>query len=159
MQFAVENLHVSYIFVVGHTRCGGVAAALRAASPGNHPNAVLGGWLTNLAKLAQEHDLVYPEPADEQKLADNMAKLTKLNITDAMERVRSFVEGWRVGSDENRAAAPETKALAIVGLVYNLDTGMLEEVGQRLQVRALQRKVTRGFEECSEEISVAGCTC
>ena len=50
MQFAVENLHVSYVFVVGHTQCGGVAAALRdahppeAEKPKHARNAALGDW-------------------------------------------------------------------------------------------------------------------
>lgn len=162
VQFAVENLHVSYVFVVGHTRCGGVAAALRAVS-GNRPNTVLGDWLANLTQLARDHGLVYPEPADETKLAENIDKLTEINILDAMERVKSFIEGWRIGSDESRATALESKAsksVTIVGLVYNLETGRMGEVGQRIQVQAFQRKVTRGFEECSEEISVgAECTC
>lgn len=141
VQFAVQNLHVSYVFVVGHTQCGGVAAALRAASSDQPRNAVLGDWLGNLTALAKDQKLKYP---------DDLAELIEMNITDAMNRVGHFVD-----PDEDEATvykAGESKSITIVGLEYNLETGRLREVGQRILVQALQRKVTPGFEECSEVI-------
>ena len=149
VQFAVQNLHVSYIFVVGHTKCGGVAAALRATVSNKPKNAVLGDWLANLTALAIKNGLDYPE--DKVKLAENIAKLTQKNVENAMDQVGEFIKELRIGTDENETTAyGPTRLVTIVGLVYNLHTGRLEEVGRRIKVNVAQRDVTRGWEECSE---------
>lgn len=145
VQFAVQNIHVSHVFVVGHTRCGGVDAALRAAGTRTRRNAVLGEWLANLTQLARDLGLEYPQ---------GRAELTVANVKSAMSQVKEFIVGLRVGPDEDLARyLPVPKSVTIVGMVYDLETGILGEVGQRIEVGALRRKVTAGMEECSEEIS------
>ena len=161
----MENLHVSYVFVVGHTQCGGVAAALRDAHPPDSVkpkharNAALGDWLADLTSLAVRHGIYYPGPDDKAKLAERLAALTQRNVTNAMEQVKGFIERWKDAADERQASTSDSKWVTIVGLVYDLETGVLGEVDQRIQAQAFQRKVTARYEECSEELSEAECTC
>ena len=143
----MENLHVPYVAVVGHTKCGGVTAALKDATPPClRQNPVLGGWLANLTQLAKDLGLTYP---------DGLAELTEENVKNAMRQVKDYIEGLRVSPSEDLSGRMEPLAMVtIVGMVYNLETGDLGEVGDRLVVGVCRRKVTPGVEEYSEEISL-----
>lgn len=62
LTYAVNNLGVEHVAVVGHTFCGGAAACHRAAvspepSSGTSTSTALGRWLEPMTTLARDLDL------------------------------------------------------------------------------------------------------
>lgn len=130
----MEELHVPYVAVVGHTDCGGVKAALRdATSPHQKPGA-LGGWLANLTQLAKKLGLDSHPGA--------LVRLTEENIKNTMQQVKDYIEGPSVALSEGSGPpGPEPAEVIIVGMEYNVETGLLREVGERLVARVHPKKI------------------
>ncbi|KAH9832890.1 carbonic anhydrase [Rhodofomes roseus] len=114
VQFAVQRLRVSHVVVVGHTHCGGVAAAFEAVKDGLPPSGPLGGWLHHLIHLARHH----PDATD----------LTEANVVSAIDRVRDFIEKMEYLDPRGEQ---EFQQVTVVGMVYELETGRLRELGRR----------------------------
>ena len=50
IEYAVEHLHVKYIVVCGHYKCGGIKAAMHPSDLG-----LLNGWLRNISDVYRTH--------------------------------------------------------------------------------------------------------
>ncbi|MCJ7711410.1 MAG: carbonic anhydrase [Chloroflexi bacterium] len=84
LEFAVVVLGVRSIVVMGHGRCGGVAAALNDAAP---PTATdfIGAWVTGLRDLAGELD-----PSDGANPAPTQRDLELRSIERSIVNLRTF---------------------------------------------------------------------
>lgn len=103
VEFAVTELGVGLVMVLGHTRCGAVAATLAAMRGGERPPGPL-GYLVDQISLAAAR--VGPDaPAEAVTVA----------------HVRRTVVGLRRLPAVREAAAGGR--LAVVGALYDLDTG------------------------------------
>ncbi|KAG0280901.1 hypothetical protein BGZ95_008072 [Linnemannia exigua] len=116
LQYAVEVLKVEQVVVCGHYGCGGVAAAL-----GDHSYGLIDHWLGNIKEVKAQHQ-------------DNLDL-----IKDQEEKCRALVEINARNSVLTVAKSPIMKAawergqkVEIVGLVYDIQTGLLSELGYHL---------------------------
>ncbi len=84
LEFAVLALGVRSIVVMGHGRCGGVAAALDAAAP-LAVSDFIGTWVAGLRDLADEL-----EPADRADPAGSRRALELRSIEQSIVNLRTF---------------------------------------------------------------------
>ncbi|KAF9912824.1 hypothetical protein EC991_008690 [Linnemannia zychae] len=117
LQYAVEVLKVEHVVVCGHYGCGGVAAAL-----GDQSYGLIDHWLGNIKEVKAQHQ-------------DNLDL-----IQDQEEKCRALVEINARNSVLTVAKSPIMKAawergqnVEIVGLVYDIQTGLLSELGYHLK--------------------------
>jgi carbonic anhydrase len=106
--FAVGALGVPLIMVLGHVRCGAVAATVAALRDGERPDGDVGYLVDEIA------------PA---------ARLAGADGPDAVERTMREHVARTVGRMRDIAGVPEAVAagrVAVVGAVYDLDTGAVE---------------------------------
>ncbi len=105
LEYAVEHLKVPLIVVLGHTRCGAVAAAIEG---GEHP-----GHLGHLVEAIR--------PAVEAA-EDERAYLLDRAVRENVVRVVAELEASR----PVLAHLVQEETLSIVGAVYTLETGRVE---------------------------------
>ncbi|KAG0245729.1 carbonic anhydrase [Mortierella sp. GBAus27b] len=116
LQYAVDVLKVEYVVVCGHYGCGGVAAAL-----GDQSYGLIDHWLANIKEVKQQH-------------LENLD-----DIQDQEERCRALVEINCRNSVLTVAKSPIMKAawergqsVEVIGMVYDIQTGLLSELGYRV---------------------------
>jgi carbonic anhydrase len=111
MQFATDMLQVKHIIVVGHSGCGGVAAALEDRRIGLADN-----WIRHVQDVRNRHSgWLETLPS-----ANRLNALCELNVIEqALNVCRTTVvrDAWQRG-----------QTLAVHGWVYGLRTGLLEDL-------------------------------
>ena len=110
VEFAVRHIKVKHVVVCGHTSCGGVAATLA-----NNKLGVLDLWLQPMRALREKH-------ADELgKLegSDKSTYMAKLNVKAGVENLRRM---------STVIDAMKERGLQVHGVIYDLGTGLLDEV-------------------------------
>ncbi|HEX7949815.1 MAG TPA: carbonic anhydrase [Candidatus Limnocylindrales bacterium] len=114
LEYGVLALGVGSIVVLGHGRCGGIAAALNEAAPLSSTDFV-GTWISELRTLASDLDvLTLPDgPARRQALE-------RRSVEHSLEHLRSFP--WI----HSRAA---DGTLALHGAWFDIELGELHELG------------------------------
>ena len=111
IQYAVDQLHVEHVMVVGHYGCGGVLAAINNVRVGLADN-----WLRHIKDVADRHRGLLDSVAPERRA--NM--LVELNVIEQVVNVaRSTVvqDAWARG-----------QKLALHGWVYGLSDGLLKDL-------------------------------
>lgn len=112
LQYAVEVLEVKGVMVVGHYGCGGVAAAAS-----NHQYGLIDSWLSNIRDVIRLHQ-------DELNAIDDQAKrLRRLVQLNVIEQVRHLAQTNVIQNAYKRPNPP-----TLHGLVYDIGTGLLEEL-------------------------------
>ncbi|GJE98258.1 carbonic anhydrase [Phanerochaete sordida] len=113
LTYAIAELGVEHVVVVGHSHCGGVAACLgAAAAPPAAPSAPLGRWLAPLTDLARA--LHGPQPLELVE-ANVRAQVQQLLQTDAVRAA------W--GADRGK-----TQLVGVHGWVYDIEKGRLRDL-------------------------------
>ncbi len=107
LELGTEHLGVPLIVVLGHSRCGAIAATLAAEQPDDHRRI-----LTRLLQPAV--DTAIREEKDPEKRPDRAAR----------ENVKRVVEGLRASS--TLEALRKKGAIRIVGAMYDIETGVVE---------------------------------
>jgi len=117
VQYAVEVLKVRDIIVCGHYGCGGVAAALRDQKLG-----LIDNWLRHVQDVGQRHeqDLALAGPAQMQW--HRLCELNVLAQTVHVAETTVVQDAWARG-----------QSIAIHGLIYGLDDGILRQLGLSLE--------------------------
>lgn len=107
VEFAVSELRVPLVVVLGHERCGAVAATVTALRTGQTPAGSLAYLVEQIAPAVTDVGL---HQADVQRLA----------IRRHIARTVAAL-----GGDVRLAAAERAGAVDIVGAIYDLDTGLV----------------------------------
>ncbi|MEZ5644805.1 MAG: carbonate dehydratase [Burkholderiaceae bacterium] len=111
IQFAVDQLHVEHLMVVGHYGCGGVNAALRDIRVGLADN-----WLRHIKDVRDRHADLLASVGE----AFRLDMLCELNVIEQVVNVsRSTVvqDAWKRG-----------QGLTLHGWVYGLKDGLLQDL-------------------------------
>lgn len=113
LQYAVEGLKVRHVIVCGHYGCGGVGAAIDSA-----PYDYVDDWVEEIKRIKRGH-------SDELEALDSDAersnRLSELNVEAQVEKLAKtdiVQEAWDRGEN-----------LSIHGLIFNLETGRIEDLG------------------------------
>lgn len=85
LEFAVMGLRVKNIVVMGHGRCGGIAAALQENPEPLSPGDFIGKWISLLEKpVAQCLDCGDMEPSERHR------RLERLSVANSLANLRTF---------------------------------------------------------------------
>jgi carbonic anhydrase len=112
LEFAILNLGVRHVVVGGHTRCGGVGAAMAGLEEG-----AVGAWLKELRALAGAHaEELAPLPS----LLDRANRLSEINVVAQVRNV--------LLSPAYRRAKEEGRAPTVHGWMIDLASGYIREL-------------------------------
>ncbi|EIM87607.1 carbonic anhydrase [Stereum hirsutum FP-91666 SS1] len=118
LSYAVENVGVEHVVIVGHTACGGAHAcmAASAAPPSEPPATPLARWLAPLTKLAASLKLAsMPSKEEAMKiLVEENVKVQVANVCQATPVMGAWTHGKKVW---------------VHGWVYELEHGRLRDLG------------------------------
>ena len=111
IQFATDVLKVKHILVVGHSNCGGVAAALNDRRVGLSDN-----WIRHVQDVRNRHQAWL----DTVELSERVNALCELNVIEqALNVCQTTVvqDAWQRGQE-----------VVVHGWVYGLHNGLLEDL-------------------------------
>jgi carbonic anhydrase len=131
LQFALDVLNIQHIIVCGHYGCGGVRAALNDAKLG-----LIDNWLRHVQDVRNRNRDELRELKDDHA---RMMRLCELNVlAQAINVAETTVlqDAWGRGHQ-----------VAIHGLIYGLDNGILKALGKSFNSPqdVLQRKGELGW--------------
>jgi len=112
LEFALLNLEVKHVVVGGHTRCGGVGAALAGLEDG-----AVGAWIADLRELARTH------ARELEGLPDLMARANRLAEINVVAQLRNVLL-----SEPYRKAKEQGTAPTVHGWMFDLSTGYIREM-------------------------------
>lgn len=112
LEFAILNLRVRHVVVGGHTRCGGVGAALAGLSDG-----AVGAWIAGLRELAATH------AGELEGLPNLLARANRLAEINVVAQVHNVLL-----SKPYQRAKKEGKAPSVHGWIFDLASGLIREV-------------------------------
>jgi carbonic anhydrase len=128
VQFAVDVLRVAHIIVCGHYGCGGVLAALCDDSLG-----LVDNWLRHVQDVRRKHQTVL-DALD--SISGRHRRLCELNVIEQVANVSQTTvvrEAWARG-----------QALEVHGWIYDLEDGLLHELGTTLEAPLTEATVRHG---------------
>ena len=111
MQFAVDQLKVKHIIIVGHSNCGGVRAALYDIRVGLADN-----WIRHVQDVRNSHQMWLDTVPEEQRVN----ALCELNV---LEQARNACQTTVV-----QDAWARGQEIVVHGWVYGLHNGLLEDL-------------------------------
>ena len=111
IQFAVDQLHVEHLMVVGHYGCGGVKAALYNTRVGLADN-----WLRHIKDVRDRHAGVLAALAEQHRL-DALCELNVIEQVMNVAHTTVVQDAWARG-----------QALTLHGWVYGLNDGLLQDL-------------------------------
>ena len=100
VQFAVDELKVRHVVVVGHYGCGGVKAVLGGRSVG-----LADHWLRHLEDLRQVHHRRLGKLSDEDARADKLSELNVVEQVCHVAQLPTLKAAWAPGPGDCRAWA------------------------------------------------------
>lgn len=85
LEFAVQSLRVKDVIVMGHGRCGGIAAALDENAEPLSPGDFIGKWMSLLAPVKSQiqHSTVLTS-------GERQTALERVSIRNSIDNLRSF---------------------------------------------------------------------
>lgn len=135
IQFAVEQLHVARIIVMGHSGCGGIRALLSRPDPDGveaPPQDFIGPWVRIAAPARRMVDqtLAGADPEQRQRACEQAAILVSLRnlesfpfVRDARERGALTLHGWYFDIAAGALLAYSERADSFLPLVCPLQSG------------------------------------
>ncbi|MBU6270663.1 MAG: carbonate dehydratase [Betaproteobacteria bacterium] len=111
IQYAVDVLGVQHIIVVGHSKCGGVRAALD-----NHRSGLVDNWLRHVQDVRDTHEAFLSGLPDELRI-DALVELNVLEQSRNVCRTTIVRDAWQRG-----------QSVAVHGWVYGLHDGLLRDM-------------------------------
>ena len=111
IQFAVDQLHVEHLMVVGHYGCGGVKAALYNTRVGLADN-----WLRHIKDVRDRHAALLASLHEQHRL-DALCELNVIEQVMNVAQTTVVQDAWTRG-----------QALTLHGWVYGLSDGLLQDL-------------------------------
>ena len=121
MQYAVDQLKVKHILIVGHYGCGGVHAALHGTRLGLADN-----WVRHVGDVAVKHAGLLADVGNVELQHDRLCELNALEQVAHVCQTTIVSDAWARGQQ-----------LAVHGWVYTLKDGRVHDLG--LNVDAADR--------------------
>ncbi|GAB4401934.1 MAG: carbonate dehydratase [Rhodoferax sp.] len=115
VQYAVDQLKVEHLIVVGHYGCGGVRAALEGLRVGLADN-----WLQHVRDVHQRHAQWLARTAPAARL-DLLCELNVVSQVLNLARCTVVQDAWSGG-----------QKLSLHGWIYGLQDGLLRDLGMTL---------------------------
>ncbi|MBW3534341.1 MAG: carbonic anhydrase [Gemmatimonadetes bacterium] len=112
LDFAIGSLEVRHVIVCGHTRCGGVQAALDGSARGP-----VRRWLEPLEELRRSI------AAELEALDEPEARADLLSARNVVAQVEAVAASPAYQSCRDRGAAP-----SLHGWLFRVETGLIEEL-------------------------------
>jgi carbonic anhydrase len=117
MQYAIDQLHVRHIMVVGHYGCGGVTAALH-----NRRVGLVDNWLRHVQDVRGKHRAWLESLGDD---ARRLQALCELNVLEQSLNV--------CGTTVVQDAWARGQTVVVHGWVYGLHDGLLQDLEMTVQ--------------------------
>ena len=111
VQYATDQLQVQHIIVVGHSGCGGVAAALH-----NRRVGIVDNWLRHVQDVRDQHR-DWLESLDTEQRVDALCELNVIEQARNVCLTTVVQDAWTRG-----------QALVVHGWFYGLHTGLLKDM-------------------------------
>lgn len=111
MQFAVDQLKVRHIIVVGHSNCGGVVAALKDLRVG-----LVDNWLRHVQDVRHMHQ-AWLDTLPEDRRVNALCELNVLEQARNASHTTVVQDAWTRGQE-----------VVVHGWVYGLHNGLLEDL-------------------------------
>ena len=111
MQFAVDQLKVRHIIVVGHSNCGGVVAALKDLRVG-----LVDNWLRHVQDVRHMHQ-AWLDTLPEDRRVNALCELNVLEQARNVCQTTVVQDAWARG-----------QKVVVHGWVYGLHNGLLEDL-------------------------------
>lgn len=112
LEYSVEHLHIEHIIVVGHYRCGGVAAAIDGVDQG-----LIENW------VAPIKDLYGNNKAEFEKLGDKSAVADRLSELNAVAQAKNILKTPTMERAFKRKKYPH-----IHSWIFDIYTGRIKEM-------------------------------
>jgi carbonic anhydrase len=119
IQFAIDQLQVRHIIVVGHYGCGGVNAALRQLRIGLADN-----WIRHVQDVHSAHR-AWLDALDDARRLDALCELNVLEQAASVCKTTVVQDAWARG-----------QPVAVHGWVYGLHNGLLQDLGVTVDAAA-----------------------
>jgi len=116
LEYAIDALRVTDVFVCGHFGCGGVKAAMATA---NLPH--VDNWLSNIRTVARLHAGELDAIADPERRYRRLVELNVVEQVYNLSRVPCVQAAWARGTE-----------LRLHGWVYDIAEGLLRDLGVAL---------------------------
>ena len=111
LQYAVDQLKVKHVLVVGHYGCGGVAAALHEQRVGLADN-----WIRHVRDVYDRHIRRMERVSAERQL-DGLCELNTIEQVIKVAQTTGVTEAWARGQD-----------LTLHGWVYGISDGLIHDM-------------------------------
>jgi carbonic anhydrase len=112
LDYSVNILGVTDVIVCGHYGCGGVMAAL-----GTKPLGIVENWLRNIKDVYRLHQRELDAIRDKEKKCDRLVELNVIEQVFNLTKTSIIQNAWS-----------SNQKLAVHGLVYDLKTGVLNDL-------------------------------
>ncbi|MGC9561581.1 MAG: carbonate dehydratase [Brachymonas sp.] len=133
IQYAVDQLKVQHLLVVGHYGCGGVQAALF-----NQRAGLVDNWLRHVRDVLDRHQHRMDRVPEERKL-DALCELNAIEQVVRVSQTTVVVDAWSRGQD-----------LTLHGWVYGISDGLAHDMDMTVrsteEVRAARTRAIARWE-------------
>ncbi len=113
LQFAIDQLGVKHVIVVGHYGCSGVHAALERRRVGLADN-----WLRHVQDVHVKHATLLPESMEPKARRDRLCELNVIEQVVNVCQTTIVQDAWDRGQD-----------LTVHSWVYSLEDGLVRDLG------------------------------
>lgn len=137
IQFAVDVLRVTDIFVCGHYGCGGVRAALR-----NEKLGLVDNWLRHVQDVIWKHRSQL-DALDSELRHDRLCELNVIEQVINVSQTTVVRDAWERGQD-----------LTVHGWIYDLHDGLLRDLG--VNVSAFDEVSSRAEAALAAPVVISG---
>jgi carbonic anhydrase len=116
LQYAIEFLKVNQVIVCGHYGCGGVKGSLTGSSM-----QVLNSWLAPIIAVKDKHIAEIEQLSTEEEKVNCLVRLNVEHQVNTLVNLPIIQKSWK-----------ERKLPIVHGWIYNLKTGAIEPLLQRV---------------------------